>query len=76
MLLFVLLFLQAERISGPEIQGIRMSRELTDGLVLQPQVVQEPVEVIRDSHLRGHREERKKKNHKKYDIKLLYFWPF
>ena len=38
-LILLVLFLQVERTSSPEIQGVRMSRELTDGLVLQPQVV-------------------------------------
>jgi hypothetical protein len=45
-------------VACPEIQGIRVSREFADGLVLQPEVVQEAVQLIRDAHLRFGRKER------------------
>jgi hypothetical protein len=39
------------RVFCPEIEGLRVSRQLPDRLVLQPEVVQEPVQVVGDAHL-------------------------
>ena len=50
--IFIFILVILSGIGSPGVfQGVRLSRELADGSVFQPEVVDEVVQVVRHSHL-------------------------